>query len=478
MLQRSALRWCRRPSVGLWRRVRAGGRASEELEFLHRSARFAKGYGEAMHDLELTYTLAAVHLLVSVGAILCTRYPVITVFHLFWLTHALGFGVRPILAAIVGGYTLYPVAGGWEAYNKGLAYGLIFALSYAIGYLLFRGRCHWGRKALVVGRGTTSMCLLSAVLGCGALLAMHYLSRGAWMPSVRSVSITAAVPLGKILFPLAVIPLTLVPAFGYLGWREQHRTVYRVLSLLVVGPAAILLVLLYQRGFLILGLLLLLFLYERLNGLGYLRAGLSAGVLVVLLVVSRPLALSISDPDAALVTFSTGGTGIVGMVKSFCLFSPNFDGPDVFAVAVQFVEENGLLLGRTLGAIPGRFLTPTLRRDFGLTTAVDALNAFYWGEKYWSSRFGFGVGLMHELYINFGLASLLLGMFPGIVTFFLDRWLFRVSQVEPSLMYLIAAGLFSGGFTSEIAGTIAWGFTFAAVGFLVGMVARVRLLPR
>lgn len=416
-----------------------------------------------MEELSLTYWLALGHLTLYGTAFRLTRYPVVTVFHLLLATQVIAFVLRPVLAALKGGYTIYPVEASLEAYNLGLLYQLVFALFYVTGYLAVRK----GRPKVIPGilpdvlRGY----LVSLSIGVVAVGLIHVLSQGAWLPTARSATLTSVVPLGKILFPLAVIPLSLSLPLAYLAYRRRPR-LWPILGL-GVSVAFILLSLLYQRGFVIYGLILIVFLYERLKGLGYLKAGFAALLAIFLLAFLRPLASVIAGGESL-------ERGFFTRIESFVL-GPSFDNADVWPIAIAYVQDKEVLLGETFLTIPARFLSPSLRQQLGLTTAGDKLNEFYWGDAYWRNNFGFNVTLPQELLLNFGGWLLILGFVPGLLTWLVDRWLQQRQRLTVTGMYVMGAIFFTGGFVGEIGGIVQWGLAFILVGWLIGTVARVRI---
>lgn len=431
-------------------------------------------------SLSTTYVVATAHLLLSLAAIALTRYPVITTFHVVLASHALGFGVRPILAALAGGYTLYPVALGPEAYNRGLMYELVFILSYVLGYMLFRRRIKGPIAIHVNTTHITRAYHWSTVVGLASVLVIHLLSRGTWLPTARSSSITAAVPFGKLLFPLAVIPLSISIPLAYLVWQQGGKA--RAILPLTLGLSLVLLSLLYQRSFILHGFVLVLFFYERFRykermRLGYARAAAVAVFLIVLLGVLRPVTVTLLQQHRAVEQHAADNT-LLGAIQSFLLFSPNFDSPDVFSVAIQYLEGNKPLLGKTFLAVPLRFTTPNLRHALGIGTATDTLNVFYWGDKYWTTRFGFAVGLPQELVINFGAVLLILGFIPGMATAMVDRWIWGLKYIRVSSVYALGAAFFAWGFTGDIAGTVQWGVAYLLLASAFNLVARVRLSSR
>lgn len=420
-----------------------------------------------MDGSSLTYALILMHLCLYLFGFWLTRRPWVTVFHVVLGAQILAFVVRPFLAGLKGGYTLYPTVGAWSAYNRGLIYQLLFAFSYILGYLVFlrRQSCGPFQISTTVVRGYW----VSLGLGISSVVVIHVLSGGAWLPGVRSVTLTSVTPFGKLLFPLAVIPLSMSLVLAAVVFQSQRRQFLR----LVVGGivALILLTLLYQRGFVLLALIATVFLWERRRGINFGWVLSTAAVLLVVLATMRPLAELMS-----------GGTPIqsdtrVGWrerIESF-LLGPNFDYADVWPVAIASVERDGLLLGGTFLSLPARFLTPAFRREIGVFTAVDRLNDFYWGEYYWTSNFGFNVTLAQELYMNFGPAFFLVGFVPGMLCCMVDRWLWSVKRVGVVGAYLVVGAFASGGFIGELGGEIQWGLAYVGLGMVVGVLARLRV---
>lgn len=432
----------------------------------------------SMQDFGLTFVLVAAHLLIYIIAFWLTRRPLVTVFHLVLATHVLAFVLRPSLAALTDGYMLYPVSvsQGWSWYNLGLVYELLFMLFYVAGYLAGRRRAATplGRPPVSVVRGYW----FSLSLGILLVAMIHVLSHGAWLPTVRSSTITSVVPYGKLLF-IAVIPLSMTLPLGYLVIRTWPRLWPIVVPGCVVSLVA--LSLLYQRGFVISGIILVLFLWDRYSRLGYIQALVVGVTLMALLAELRPFANVLSSILASGTPVSyvpSAAPSLMEKVRSFMLFSPNFDAPDVWPVAIAWIHENGLALGSTFAAIPARVLTPGLRRELGLTTAVDLLNEYYWGEHYWTTNFGFNVSLSQELFLNWGPLSLVVSFIPGLLTAKVDRWLWRFTKVNVMSIYVVAAAFATGGFSGELGGIMQWGLAYIALGYVLSVMARLSFFRR
>lgn len=413
--------------------------------------------------------IVAGHALLYALALWFTRRPIVTLFHLFLVTSALAFVARPALALLAGRYTLYPTGDTWASYTLGLVYQLIFNLCFIIGYMLVRPQAK--KKDLpVVTTSTSRGWWLSLLVGVATVGIIHTLSGGVWLPTARFGTITSAVPFGKVLFPLAVIPLSTGLPLGYLV--ALRKRMLRPIVTIAVAGAILLLSLLYQRGFVISGLVVAILLAERLGGLSYRKAAMVGGLAITALFMLRPLGLILSGASLTEVF----GDGMLSKVRHFVL-GPNFDIADVWPVAIEYSRVVGFVGGGTFLAIPARFFTPGFRQEIGLLTGVDRLNDFYWGQQYWLTNFGFNINIAQELYINFGPAAIVLGFVPGLITAWIDRWLWNLKRLDTRAVYLVSAALATGGFAGEVGGALQWAITFAGIGHAIWLGSRVVLLP-
>ncbi|QBS37602.1 glycosyltransferase [Thermaerobacter sp. FW80] len=233
-----------------------------------------------------TVALAGAHLALVAVALERTRRPLLTGFHVFLGLDAVAYGLRPLASVLIGGYLLYglpadlhpggaPVSflppapvepAAWAAYNRGLALQLGFAAALVAAYLLVRPvppsvpgdaparpvgsarslgsrspdglpparpsparpspapRNRTGAQVARTAAHLRVAWLLSLLVGTGAVVAMHVLSDGAWLPGRRGgTTVTAAVPYGKILFPLAAIPLAASLPLAYAMTAGPNR---------------------------------------------------------------------------------------------------------------------------------------------------------------------------------------------------------------------------------------------------------------
>ncbi|WP_133121188.1 hypothetical protein [Kyrpidia spormannii] len=320
--------------------------------------------------------------------------------------------------------------------------------------------------------------VVSLLLGLGAVLAIHLLSHGLWLPTRRSQTLTSVVPFGKYLFPLAVIPLTMVLPLVFVRLQYKMTPLRLLVGALVVGVCVVLLSLLYQRGFILIGIILFLWMLDRLHRLSVKRAVTFGVAALVLLFTIRPVVnevLTISRPTVDTHQDQNVPLRVTDFVRENILSKPNFDNADVWPVVIDFVKRNGELEGSGYLAVPLRFFSPSLRNELNVPTVVDTLNSYYWGESYWKTNFGFNVTMSQELYMNFGLIGLFLGWLPGLLTAVVDRYLSRLQTVRDYTLYVVFAGWVCGGFTSDTAGIVQWSVAILLFALLLRAVGRVRL---
>jgi len=433
----------------------------------------------------LTIVLASVHAFLYLSFLLLTFRPAFTLFHLFLATQTVAFVLRPILSAADGGFSLY--GGPLAFYNEGLFLNLLANFLVALGYLAVYARRHpkasqpyrYSRSSLLKGTW------ISFALGLTALALIHFLSGGAWLPNARGEAITRVVPFGKILFPLAVIPFSFSLASGALlvfftlqevKSPRPKNFVGLLFSLLVSLTSAIALVLLYQRGFLLVALLVALFFVFRLHNWGYIKLMLVALLSLVLLTQIRPTAqliaklLSGKAPSAPVNIEEQPP-----FLQRHFLYSPNFDTVDVWPIVRSYIAENGYKGGSTLLAVPLRFFPPGLRLEYGLLTAVDELNAYHWGNVYWETSFGFNVTLVQEAYLNFGLLGFILLPLAGMLGAWLDQRLWTLSLLTTTRMYGVFAVFQMGIPTGEVGGIAQWALAYLFTGFFIGVLSSLSL---
>jgi len=295
----------------------------------------------SMDSLSVTIALALLHALVLALAVILTLRPAITIFHLSLAGALLTWVIRPLLAVSEGGFMLYTARGSdWSLYNLGLLYQLIFNIFYCLGYIaLFRRNLSRTPPKSAV---SLTGYLLSLLLGLATVFVIIVLSGDNWLPTKRNTTITMAVPGGKILFPLAVIPLSMIIPLSYMLYRRNRALVIFPTLFLSISSLS----LLYQRGFVLLGIIVAIFLHNQYSNLGYLTAFALILILLIAASIIRPVVNAVLGSD---VDFAD-----IFNIKSFLLYGPNFDSPDVWPIVVQYFEENGPLLGASILGVPAK----------------------------------------------------------------------------------------------------------------------------
>lgn len=422
-----------------------------------------------MDDLTTTTVLATLHFTLLALALVLTRRPVVTLFHLGLPVMLLTWVARPLLAVSDGGFMLYTALGSdWSAYNLGLFYSFVFNFCYICGYLLMFRR-NYPQKPQPINSVSIMSFVVSLTLGVAAFFLIIALSGTSWLPTERTTTITMAVPGGKILFPLAVIPLSMSIPLSYMLYRRKGNIVFPIVFIATIVPLSVL----YQRGFALLGVIVTILLYSRYSSLGYLQLSVLSIIFLVTAGLIRPFAVLITRGG-----LDTSLFVVIVDFKSFLLYGPNFDSPDVWPIVIRYFETNGPLFGTTFLAVPFRIIPLSLRYSTNMLTGTDVVNYYYWGQSYLDTGFGFNISLAHELFLNFGALPLIAGIIPGILTAVCDRWLMSIGIIDTLRIYLLGALALVGGFTGELAGTLQWLAAFIAIGYIVRVVDTLRVSSR
>lgn len=419
--------------------------------------------------------LAITQTFLYIAALIVTWRPVVTVFHLYLGVQILATGIKPLFD-IAQGEILYSSQSGWDGYGLGLLYQLLFNLLIILSYLVARSYRGVPKNRSFINCIRYREFFLSFVIGAIAVAFIHFLSDGAWLMRLVSSdtrNLTMAVPLGKYIFPVAAIGLSAVIPMAFLLLQKPGRWIERMLVLGVAAVAAVFLILLYQRGFLLIGIVVSLWLYERLRGLSLGKLLVGFIVLMALLSIARPFANGI----VAYFTKDSLSESTSGFLTKTNPLE-RFDTLDAWALTVDAVQEQGFQLGKTLLAVPARFLPGQERRYYELYTSSDIVNYNYLKEFYWDKGFGIGINFLQEQYVNFGALATCLGVVIGLIMWFFDKRLYSLRNIWGSAVIIASLFYFTNGFTGEISAGIQWVLAYALFALGLRLSERFRLLPK
>ncbi len=433
-----------------------------------------------MGSFDVTYWMAFAHVGLTALAFALTARPLISTFHWFLLTSFLAFGIRPALAASVGGFTNYDSGIGWYAYNYGLLYQLLFVLCVSIAYILlsYRYSSRQPRPLLRVVRPRGFYVLLAT--GLVGIAALHVLSGGGWLPGARTGTINSVVPGGKYIFPIAVMSFSLLIPFGVIGYMKKAGYPWWLVlltSLLSLSALS----LLFMRGMVIAGVLLIFWAAEKEGKLRVKHLLIGLLVLFTIGQMLRPLGKFVaarylmgeSDARFAIASALAERMSPLDKVRALFLYTTNLDLADSWPVVINYVDDNDRLGGRSFLAVPARFASTKFRLDSGFLTGSDIVNDYFYGANYYDLSFGFNVTFANELFLNFGPLGLILGIVPGFLLFLADRWMRRMRAISPSDVFI--AYICFRGFTSELALTLQWAVGAITLAVVVEVLAKLRL---
>lgn len=430
-----------------------------------------------MDSLSATYWLAASHLLLGCVALVAFPRPRVSVLHYSTVLQAFAFGVRPILAASVGGYSNYPTDLPWSAYNQGLLYQLGFSTLLLFSYWIVARNRSSPRPLEQIPPRRTILFVMGIALGAVAVL--QAVGGSAWLPSARTTTIDSAVPGGKYIFPLAVIGVSMALPLAYLGWARVNWPSRMLLGAVVV-LALVLGSLLQVRGFVMVGLVVTLWLIERSGTLPFRLVVLGGALFFAVGSALRPIGVWVSQTVSGIVPAQSTpriedaveALGPAAAVRAGLLFTTNNDIADTWPVVFEYLKSHRPTLGSTFLAIPARFAPTRLRVAARLTTGSDLLNLYFYREDYTQLSFGFNVTLVNETVLNFGAFGILVGLLVGLMMGTADNWLLRVRALSPFALHM-AFALFAIGFTGEPAASVQWLGGIVVVGAMTETLVRL-----
>lgn len=432
-----------------------------------------------MGSFDTTYWLAAAHIILVLISFILTLRPLVSVYHWALLVSFMAFGLRPALAASVGGHTNYDSGVGWYAYNEGLLCQLIFMFCFSAVYILmYSFNRSQPVKPLERVPGAKGFYLLF-VIGLMGLFILQVGSGGAWLPGVRSGTINTVVPGGKYIFPFAVMAFSLLIPYGVIGYvNKSGIKLWLVIAAVLVSLTG--LSLLFMRGMVITGIFLILWALEK--GGKVKAKHIIIGLLAMFMIgqLLRPLGKYVAtrylmnDCDA---TVTVAAAVVEKMsplqkIQGVFLFTTNMDLADSWPVVINYVEERGFLNGCSFLAIPARFASTKFRLSSGYLTGSDIVNEFFYGANYEKLSFGFNVTFANELFLNFGCLGLVLGVLPGMMTWAADRWLRRTRALSTTSLFI--AYICFRGFINELAIVIQWAVGALLLAFVVETFVRLR----
>lgn len=424
-----------------------------------------------LESLVLTQILAGTIILICALTSWTRRIMPVSTLNIFLMLNVVSFGVRPLLSAAEGGYIHYPVQLPWRDYNMALIGQIVFLLSYVLIYGMV---AHQKNFLLGLDQQPFRICLgtilLAYALGTIALCTVHLLSHGAWLPGERTQTLSSVVPFGKVLFPLIDLPLSLVIPMSFSLLNEGVSKSQKRIAVVLASLSAVEIALVYQRGFLIYSIFVVLFMLHRARPQKFVKGlAISAVFTTVILLAMRPLVDLVTGSAEAP---SNQGSGLLDDAKSGLLHSANFDLQDVAVLTREYVANHGVLYGQTFLTAVTRILPPATRNELNVETMTDRLNNYYWGDVYRESHIGLAVYLPHELYANFGFLGMFLGSISGYVASRADTYLMGIKQFDPRTIAILYAILFANGFMGEPAGSFQWCAAIFLLGLLFNRVQR------
>lgn len=323
------------------------------------------------------------------------------------------------------------------------------------------------------------------LVGCIVTDALALIIYGlAFLPGERETGLSLAAPGSQVFFALVTIMTIIgvaVTIFGALVGR-QHFSIGE--SLLKLAGFFLLSMIFFQRGALLNGIVLGLFLaslYSRtfyLSNIGRSLAAVSAVFLV---------AFQGRSIITAVVNWASGDTTSEAVRpltynESFACGISNHGSQEhdqVWPTVLQYVTTFGPDGYRNLlAAVTRPFLTSDQRDQMGALTSVDNLNIYNNAHNYLTFNFGFSISAFQYHFYSAGYLTLMIAFILGVVASMVEN---RMSRQNLTLMgFLITFLLFQLLLliTGAIDEQLRWSILSAVLAVVFVYITRIRFRPR
>ena len=347
---------------------------------------------------------------VSIGFLVITRGSVGYIQFLaiyFIYSHVLrGFGI-----ILNGGSVLYNRYFSWDAYLDGLNLNLLYQTALYVGYLVGFGLKEDSAVKRIDKRpisGLNSLDKFLAVLAVIILVIMFSVGGLSLLAPFRDVSISVLFPQLRPIYPIAMILGAILAGRGILLIGvNSHYLAGCAIFLIGISTSVVT----NQRG------LLVIFIFTAIGFLvrigKHIIAFTAFGAAFSLAMTVRSfIFLVLGEKNEKSV--SVGPVNYLAALP----YSPDGDSSEVWMVVSKYVDQNGLLMGKSIIMSWASLFSSEYRYSSGYRTGADVLNSFHDPTTYWNLKFGFNVSTAHELFFNFGYTS--------IIFYFIFAWLIGV----------------------------------------------------
>ena len=415
-----------------------------------------------MSDYSVTCTLAIASCLLWTWLVVSTPKPMITICHVVAAKALLSYTIRPLVSVWSGGTVLFGGNVEWASYNWGLLYQFGFDCSFICAYILVYRPLKKARS-VAIGVGW-AQATLALSIGLLTLAIMHLLSGGMWLPSSRTQAVTTLMVGGPVLFRIAAVTLSGAVALAVAAYfSDAHRRWWRGASIALLALLG--LILLYQRGLALIGFLVAGWIATRRVRLGSAQMMGLAVVLLCGVAALRPVAQTISRGLVSTTDYANeyavSRSDQPTFQETLVSYTNSYAWVDVWPVVASYINDHGYMGGSGILNTPASILPFSTRWQIGATTTGDRLNYYYYGDRYFSTQYGFNVTLPQNIVLNWGSGFIMLGIIPGFIVGRIDTWLCRLKKINSWTVFFVIAAVISGGFVGD------WGILSYSLGYLL-----------
>ncbi|MEO0275136.1 MAG: hypothetical protein ABIM18_08720 [candidate division WOR-3 bacterium] len=398
--------------------------------------------------------------------------------------------LRPIVIILIGTSLLYPKDFDIDMYKMAWVMAAMSIVIENIGYYLtfprinrikieFKAR---GIRDVDVPWNFSSVekVVVWLIAFSFLFLSLMFITSGtAFLAQKRSIAMAAVNPMLRYLYPFVQLSAALLGFSGLVQIMFLGKKIRGVITFLlgVVFTAIV-----YQRGtmisFALLSLWILLDFFRikqiNTNKKELFKFFLIALFMFFILVFLRDF-YNLIFSGFTLLPLRSMGEG--GSILLLLVSRPDGDSLEVWTILLRYLLENGPLMGKSLLNIPYALASSNFRLFNELKLGVDILNEYYHYDTYWYRKFGFNLGSVQEMVLNFSFVGVFFAFFIGILRGALVRWYYRKLFFRGKL---IKATIYYQGMSYFLSAFNAfhWMLFYAVFAEFLELVLKIRLKPK
>jgi len=396
---------------------------------------------------ELIITAFTICSLFFILIIISKTYRRIGLIHLLIILYLDYAVVRPYGLILNDGSYIYSSSFSWGNYIVAYALNFVFFSSLCIVLLTFDRRIN---RKVIINPNVAHIAypdIFSIIICVASIFLLYSVSGNAMLSINREGSLGAVSPYARIIYPFAMVTGAVLIARGIVISLYFNRYFF---GLVMISVGLLSVIAIGQRGVSV----VFAFIASAFCWNGGKKFNSLLGVLIVVFIAifSRLIIPYIFGIEIEVLP--NNFNDIISNYLLNKVRSPDGDGLEVFAMAIKYVNEEGVLYGAGIFNNIFNIMTSDFRLNGGFLNSLDVLNSYFDSHTYWNLKFGFNVNTTQELYLNFGVFSVFLAplvFYPfAIANRFYNREI--DSGKDPIFYFIPLYALFN--ITSSLSGVV------------------------